>query len=119
MKAPGIPLWITIVLGLIVLLSVVAGSLALAGNGMEEFMGPSWGGRNLGIGLAALIAILYKSPHAYLAVFVASIGREVGDIIQLTQGDTPDWPIVIFASLLLAVWLMGIAKIVQTLKQTA
>lgn len=113
----GIPLWVTIVLGLIVLLSVVAGGLALLGNGMEDFMGPSWGGRNLGLGLAALAAILFKSLHAYLAVFFASIGREVGDIIQLSQGAHPDWPVVIFAVALLGVWIFGIIKAAQTLRQ--
>ena len=43
MRTPGIPIWVTIVLGLIVLLSVVTGGIALAGRGIEDLIGPSWG----------------------------------------------------------------------------
>ena len=119
MRTPGIPFWVTIVLGLIVLLSVVTGGIALAGRGLEDFMGPSWGGRNFGLGLAALAAILFKCLHAYLAVFFASIGREVGDIIQLSQSAHPDWPVVSFAVVLLAVWTFGSIKAAQTLRQSS
>lgn len=110
MKTAGIPVWITGVLGLTVLMGIGAGGMAMLGNGMQEFMGASWGGRNLGLGVAALLAILLKSPAAYIAVFCGAIGREIGDIIQLSRGDTPNWPVVILAVVLLAVWIYGILR---------
>lgn len=110
MKTDGIPLWITLLLGLSVVLGIVAGGLALTGNGMEAFMGPSWGGRNMGLGLAALAAIWLKSPTAYIAVFLGAMAREVGDIVELSQLETPNWPVVIFAAALLVVWVIGITQ---------
>ena len=108
MKTAGIPLWLTIVMILIILLSFMSGGMAMVGNGMDDFMGPSWGGRNLGLAFAAIVAILLKSPIAYIATLVGWIGRDVGDIVDNFASGAPQMPIVIFAVVLIAIWVYGI-----------
>lgn len=108
MKTTGIPIWLTIVLGLLVLLSIASGGMAIIGNGMEDFMGASWGGRNLGLAAVSVVAISFRSPIVYLAAFISSIIRELGDIIQLLGAETMDWPVAIFAGVLIVVWAFGI-----------
>ena len=46
-------------------------------------MSASWGGRHLGLGLAAGAAVLLKSPTAYIAAFVGGVGRDVADVGDL------------------------------------
>lgn len=108
MKTEGIPIWITLVLGLTVLLGVGVGGMAMLGSGMDASQTVSWGGRNLGLGLVALGAIVLKSPTAYIAAFLGGIGREVGDLLESFQAETPNMPIVIIAVVMLVVWIIGL-----------
>lgn len=106
-KTSGIPLWITIIVALSVLMGGIAGPLAMAGFGFETFTTPAWGGRSLGLSIIALAAIILKDSKVYLAMFVASIAREVGDLIQLFQAETINWSLGVPAIILLVVWLFG------------
>lgn len=108
MKTAGIPIWLTIVMILIVLLSFMSGGMAMVGSGMEEYMGASWGGRNLGLAFAAIVAIMLKSPIAYMATLVGWVARDAGDIIQNFASGAPQMPIVIFAAVLIVIWIYGI-----------
>jgi len=95
LKTPGIPTWVTIfalivfvvcgALGLLAMLGQAAGRELVFGQGfgqdMKAWVGISWGGRQLGLALAAAIAVLLKSPTAYIAAFVGGVGRDVGDLI--------------------------------------
>ena len=106
-KTSGLPVWITVVVGLSVLMGGIVGPLAMAGLGFENFMTPAWGGRSFGLSVFALIAILLKDRKVYLAMFVASITREVGDLIQLLSAETMDWGLGIPTIILLIVWILG------------
>ena len=108
MKTAGIPIWITYVLLLTVALGVVFGVMALVGAGMDPSQNVSWGGRNLGLGLVAAVAIWLKSPIAYIAAFVGGMGRELGDFISSFQGEAINWPIAILAAFMFVVWVIGI-----------
>jgi len=108
MKTEGIPLWVTLVLAVTVLLGVGVGGMAMLGAGMDASQSVSWGGRNLGLGLVALAAILLKSPAAYIAAFFGGIGRETGDIIDSLSAETPNMPILILAAVMLVVWVIGL-----------
>ena len=108
MKTPGIPVWTTVVLALIIALSIVSSSLAITGNGLEDYMGGAWGGRNIGLAIVAAIAIWLKNPVAYIAAFAGGIARDAGDIIEQFQADEVGWPLVGFAAVLIGVWVFGI-----------
>ncbi len=78
------------------------------GNGLDASMTESWGGRNLGIAAAAAVAIWLKSPIAYIAAFVASIFRELGDLIGTLKADTINMGMLAFIVVLLVIWVYGI-----------
>ncbi len=113
LKTTGIPIWVTLALGITVLLGIGAGTAALLGQGMSPEMNISWGGRNLGLGLVALVAIWSKSHIAYLAAFAGGIGREIGDIMSSFASGSPQWGLIIFAVILLAVWVYGISLTIK------
>lgn len=101
-------MWVTVVLVLIIALSLFSSSLALANSGLEDYMGGSWGGRNLGLALVAAVAIWLKSPAAYMAAFLGAIARDAGDIVEQFQADEVGWPLVGFAAVLILVWGYGL-----------
>lgn len=105
-KTDGIPLLITVVSALLVLLGGLAGPLAMASLGFESFMIPAWGGRSFGLSVFVATAILSKNPGIYLAMFVASIAREIGDLIQLFSAETMDWTLGV-PTIILTVWIPG------------
>ncbi len=90
LKTPGLPIWVTI-FALVVLAFGSLGVVACFGDGMEGMtsaMSISWGGRHLGLGLAAGMAVLLKSPAAYMAAFVGGLGRDAGDLVgELSKAD--------------------------------
>lgn len=53
-----------------------------------DVMALSWGGRNLGLGVALLVAVVLRNANGYAVAFAASIFREVGDIVASLSGDT-------------------------------
>ena len=113
MKTDGIPFWITLVLAILAAAGAAAGLLAMAGNGFESFMNPAWGGRGLGMAIMAGAVIAMKNIFAYIALFVASIAREVADLIQLNQLEVFNWSLGAPAAILLGVWCVGLAYAVS------
>jgi hypothetical protein len=81
LKTAGIPMWVTIFAIIVFLLGCGLGLMALFGQAMDPTMSASWGGRHLGLGLAAGAAVILRSPSAYLAAFSGGVGRDVGDLI--------------------------------------
>lgn len=108
MKTNGIPLWITLVLAVLAVAGAAAGLMAMAGNGFETFMNPAWGGRGLGMAIMAGAVIVVKDLFAYVALFVASIAREMADLLQLAQAETFNVGLGVPAIVLLVVWGVGL-----------
>lgn len=84
LKTAGIPMWVTIFALIVFVVGCALGLKAMLGQGMEGMdpsMSVSWGGRHLGLGLAAGAAVFLKSPTAYIAAFVGGVGRDLGDLI--------------------------------------
>ncbi len=88
LKAPSIPIAVTAYLCLVIAIGVVLGTPALFGGGLMETHTVGWGGRELGIAIAAIIALILRSPAAYLVIFVAGIFREVSDALE-ALAETP------------------------------
>jgi len=81
LKTAGIPMWVTIFALIVFVVGCTLGLMAIFGQGGEPSMSVSWGGRHLGLGLAAGVAVMLKSPSAYMTAFVGGVGRDVGDLI--------------------------------------
>ncbi len=82
LKAPGVPLLVTLYLFVVIGFGVVLGIPALFGNGMMETQTVGWGGRELGIAIGAIIAVVSRNAMAYLIVFVAGVFRELSDALE-------------------------------------
>lgn len=85
LKTAGIPLWVTIFALIVLLMGCVTGLMIMFGPGPDPLLSSamkfSLGGRQLGLGLAVGVAVLLKSPTAYIAVFVGGLGRDLADLM--------------------------------------
>ena len=95
LKTAGIPMWVTIFALIVFVLGCGLGLVAMfdqgamLGQGVDPSISASWGGRSLGLGLAAGVAVFLKSPIAYIAAFVGGLGRDLGDLIaELGKSET-------------------------------
>lgn len=90
-KADGVPLVITIFAILMGLGGTVIGVGALIDpttaiefvDGSDK-LATSWAGRNLGLGVAMLAAVLLRHPAGYAVVFAGAIWREFSDVLAGT-----------------------------------
>ncbi|MEM7082492.1 MAG: hypothetical protein AAF465_07130 [Pseudomonadota bacterium] len=90
MKVQGIPLWVTLFLVLIVLFGIVFGVPALMGQGLMETHTIGWGGRQLGIALGSILAMVYRSQVGYMMAFTCATLKETSDLIEILSLPTPD-----------------------------
>lgn len=88
MKTQGIPLWVSIITLLIGLLGTALGvmaffepSTALGYIEGADALAITWAGRNLGLGLALLMAVFFKSRAGYVIALGASLFREISDMV--------------------------------------
>ena len=90
-KAKGVPLAITIFAILMGVGGTVIGISALVDpttaidfvDGADK-MGTAWAGRNLGLGVAMLAAVLLRHAAGYAAAFAGAIWREFSDVLAGT-----------------------------------
>ena len=111
LKTAGIPMWVTIFALIVFALGCALGLTAMFGQGMEGMnpsMSVSWGGRHLGLGLAAGVAVFLKSPTAYIAAFVGGVGRDVGDMIAHITKSEQNIGIVVGIVVFLIAGILGI-----------
>jgi hypothetical protein len=122
LKTAGIPLWVTIFALIVLVVGCALGLMAVFGQVMEPSMSVSWGGRHLGLGLAAGVAVFLKSPTAYIAAFVGGVGRDVGDLIaHLGKSETSIGVVIGIVVFLIAgvLGIMAANKARKTLTSTA
>ncbi len=87
-KAHGIPLPITLLAALMGVGGSIIGIAALLDpttaidfvDGADK-LGTSWAGRNLGLGIASIAAVVLRNPAGYVVAFSGAIWREVSDLI--------------------------------------
>ncbi|MEM7271802.1 MAG: hypothetical protein AAF547_01870 [Actinomycetota bacterium] len=87
-KAEGVPIAMTVFAILMGLGGTVIGILALADptsaasfvDGADD-LATSWAGRNLGLGVAMLVAVAMRQAGAYAAAFAGGVCRELSDVI--------------------------------------
>ena len=111
LKTAGIPMWVTIFALIVFVVGCALGLMAMFGQGMEGMdpsMSVSWGGRHLGLGLAAGVAVFLKSPTAYIAAFVGGLGRDLGDLIAHVGKSEPNIGILVGIVVFLIAGVLGI-----------
>lgn len=112
-KADGVPLLITIfgvVMGLggtfIGIQAMLDPTTAIDFVDGADKMGIAWGGRNTGVGIAMIAAVLLRNVFAYAAAFAAAIFRELSDVIAgLSDGGSLTATLAVFA-------LIGVLELV-------
>jgi hypothetical protein len=102
-KASGVPLPITLFALLMGVGGTIIGVSALIDptraidfvEGADK-MGIAWGGRNLGLGVAMLAAVLLRNSAGYAVGFAGAIWRELSDVIaSTTEGGSLNVPFAI------------------------
>lgn len=88
LKAPGIPLWVTAYMFVVIAFGVVLGIPALFDNGFAELQTVGWGGREFGVAVGAILAVAMKTAHGYFIIFVIGIFRELSDALE-ALAETP------------------------------
>ena len=114
LKTPGIPLWVTLFALLTFVFGAVLGLMAFFGpmpgfENVDPSLAASWGGRALGIGLAALLAVFLRSPDAYIVAFAAGAFRDIGDIVGEFGRPQPSMGVLVVTFLFLAICIYGIS----------
>lgn len=101
-RANGVPTWVTVVALVIGVFSTLAGFAIMVDPSIMDIddtvVGRQWGGRNIGLGVALLVAVLLREARAYLAGFAAGLFRDIGDLVgALDDGASPIVPMVVLA----------------------
>ena len=112
-RTNGVPAWVTGVAMFIGLFSALAGVAIMIDPSIMDIddtvVGRQWGGRNIGIGVALLVAVVLREARAYVAAFAAGLFRDVGDLVaSIDDGEPPIVPIIVLA--------VGIAAIAAVLR---
>lgn len=99
-RANGVPTWVTAVAVVIGLFSTLAGFAIMADPTImdidDTIVGRQWGGRNVGLGIALLVAVALRDARAYVAGFAAGLFRDIGDLVgALDDGASPIVPVVV------------------------
>lgn len=102
-KANGVPIPITLFAALMGVGGTVIGVQALIDpttaidfvDGADK-MGTAWAGRNLGLGVAMIAAVLFRHSAGYAVAFSGAIWREVSDLIAgLSDGGSLNVPFAV------------------------
>lgn len=87
-RANGVPIWVTILIAVVGIAGTALGVSALldpsAAMGYidgADALGLSWGGRNTGLGVALIVAVLLRNANGYAVALSGSIFRELSDVI--------------------------------------
>ncbi len=98
-RANGVPSWATGLALLLGLFSTLAGIAIMADPTIMEIddsvVGRQWAGRNIGLGVALLVAVGLRDARAYVAGFAAGLFRDIGDLVgSIEDGASPVVPVV-------------------------
>jgi hypothetical protein len=108
LRTAGIPVWVTVFALIVLAVGCALGLMALLGQGSDPNMTVSWGGRHLGLGLAAGMAVLLKNPSAYITAFVGGVGRDLGDLIAHLSRPQPSIGVLVGIVVFLIAGVLGI-----------
>lgn len=89
-KASGVPTWVTALAVVIGLFSMLAGTAIMLDPTImdidDSVVGRQWGGRNVGLGVALVVAVALRDARAYIAGFAAGLFRDIGDLFGAIDG---------------------------------
>ena len=99
-RASGVPAWVTGLALFLGVFSTLAGLAIMIDPTIMDIddtvVGRQWAGRNIGLGVALLVAVALREARAYLAGFSAGLFRDIGDLVaSIEDGASPIVPIVV------------------------
>lgn len=99
-RTDGVPAWVTGLALFIGIFSTLAGLAIMIDPAIMDIddvvVGRQWGGRNMGLGVALIVAVVLRDARVYLAGFGAGLFRDVGDLAgAIEDGASPIVPIVV------------------------
>ena len=95
LKVDGIPFWVTLFLMLIIVFGFAFGVPGMLGQGLMETQTIGWGGRQLGIAVGSVLAILYRSQVGYLIAFTCALFKETSDLLEVLAAPEPNMGMVL------------------------
>lgn len=111
LRTAGIPMWVTIFALAVFAMGCASGLAAIFSQGMDGMNSPmsiSWGGRSVGLGLAAGVAVFLKNPNAYIVAFVGGLGRDLFDLIGTFGKSELNIGVIVFLVVFLIAGVLGI-----------
>lgn len=87
-RVPGVPIWATLYMLVVIAFGVILGIPALIGEGFTDLQTIGWGGRELGVAVGAIIALVLRNALAYFLIFVIGTFRELSDMLEALD-ETP------------------------------
>jgi hypothetical protein len=124
-RAPGIPLWVTVVIAAFAIFSTTFGVVALINPKLAlgyvdgaDAIALGWAGRNAGIGLAMAAAFFLRNASAYAVTFLAGIMRELGDGLSMLSGDVGTGGVVVLV-VILAIEVSCLTLSLRAARQTS
>ncbi len=111
-RAAGVPVWVTIfaivmgALGLAFGVAALIDPASLFFTEADDALGQRWAGRQLGLGIVTIGAVVMRSRSVYVLALLAGIARELGDLVAAVTDDFTTVPAITFI-------LIGIAAIIH------
>lgn len=111
-RAAGVPVWVSVFALVIAAMGLVFGIVALISpssiffTDADDALGQRWAGRQLGIGIVTLGALVLRSRPVYVLALLAGIAREIGDLFAAITEDFTTVPAIAFT-------VIGIAALVH------
>lgn len=114
LRTQDLPIWVTIFAILVFIFSSITGMVVLFGlqEEMDPLINKSWAGRHFGLGLALGLAVLLKSPSAYLVALMGGVVRDFGDLLAELNQDSLSGSI----NGILLFLILGILAVIETIK---
>lgn len=116
-RANGVPILVTAFMILagfmgtfLGLQAMLDGTAAMGYVEGAEALGVTWGGRNTGLGIALLVAVLLRSAHGYSVALAASLFREISDILA---SDSLQVVLIVFLLIEIVCLLLSLRPVVQ------
>lgn len=119
----GTPVWVLIYLAILAAVGIGIGVFELVIDpgsflGLDvladkaEYAARGWGGRNLGLGVAAALALLLRDRGGMAVALAGAIAREVSDVYTAFVVESEGWSSAILPAVMLAIDVVAFGAVI-------